>query len=53
VPVEAQKRFLALLGTPDDHKKHVILEGGHVAQDIRGLFREVLAWLDKYQGTVK
>ena len=47
-----QLRFVEILGTPAEHKKHVILPGGHVPQDIRGLFREVLDWLDKYLGPV-
>jgi serine/threonine protein kinase/formylglycine-generating enzyme required for sulfatase activity/dienelactone hydrolase len=53
VPTADQERFVELLGTPPEHKRHVQLEGGHVPQDIRGLFREVLAWLDKYFGPVK
>ncbi len=52
VPPAAQRRFFDILGTPPDRKKHVALEGGHVPQDIRGLFREVLDWLDKYLGPV-
>lgn len=53
VPLDAQRRFLEILGTPAPHKKSVVLEGGHVPQDIRGLFREVLSWLDQYLGPVK
>jgi formylglycine-generating enzyme required for sulfatase activity/dienelactone hydrolase/predicted Ser/Thr protein kinase len=52
VPLAAQRRYYELLGTPPEHKKHVALEGGHVPQDIRGLFREVLDWYDKYLGPV-
>ena len=48
VPLAAQKRFHELLGTPPEHKKYVALEGGHVAQDLRGMFKEVLDWYDKY-----
>jgi hypothetical protein len=48
-----ERRFFELLGTPEPHKKYVVLEGGHVPQDIRGLFREVLNWLDTYLGQVK
>jgi hypothetical protein len=51
-PVEAQRRVFDLLGTPPEHKRHVILEGGHVPNDIRALFREVLDWLDKYLGAI-
>ena len=44
---------IEIIGTPAAHKKHVVLEGGHVAQDIRGMFREVLDWLDRYLGPVR
>jgi formylglycine-generating enzyme required for sulfatase activity len=53
VPVAAQRRFFEILGTPPDRKKHVVLDGGHVPQDMRGLFREVLDWLDTHLGVVK
>jgi eukaryotic-like serine/threonine-protein kinase len=53
VPIAAQKRFFELLGTAPEHKRYVPLEGGHVPQDIRGLFREVLDWYDKYLGAVR
>ena len=53
VPLEAQRRYYALLGTPPEHNRHVALEGGHVAQDMRGMFREVLDWYDKYLGQVR
>src|SRR3954463_8692152 len=49
----AQERYLALLGTPAEHKRRVPLEGGHVPNDKRGLIREVLDWYDKYLGPVK
>jgi eukaryotic-like serine/threonine-protein kinase len=51
--LEAQRRFLELMGTPVADKRHAVLEGGHAPADIRGLIREVLDWLDKYLGTVK
>jgi eukaryotic-like serine/threonine-protein kinase len=51
--LEAQRRFLDLMGTPVAHKRHAVLEGGHAPADIRGLIREVLDWLDKYIGPVK
>jgi predicted Ser/Thr protein kinase len=47
--VEAQQRFYTLAGTPIEHKRHVMLEGGHVPNDFRGLIREILDFLDKYQ----
>jgi predicted Ser/Thr protein kinase/dienelactone hydrolase len=52
-PHDAQVRFFELLGTPAEHKKKVTLEGGHVPNDIRELFRETLDWFDKYLGPVK
>ena len=47
--VEAQTRFYTLAGTPIEHKRHVMLDGGHVPNDFRGLIREILDFLDKYQ----
>jgi len=51
VPLNAQKRFFEIIGSRT--KKHIALEGGHVPQDIRGLFREVLDWFDTHLGQVK
>jgi pimeloyl-ACP methyl ester carboxylesterase len=48
-PIAAQKHLYTLLGTPLEHKRHVMLEGGHVPNDFRGLIREILDFLDKYQ----
>jgi formylglycine-generating enzyme required for sulfatase activity/dienelactone hydrolase len=54
-PVEAsQKPMFDLLGTPPEHKKHVLYPGGH---GLNGLFgreirAEVLGWLDRYLGPV-
>ena len=53
VPLAAQQRFYALLGTPPEHKRHVALEGGHVPQDMRTRVKEVLDWFDKYLGPVR
>jgi hypothetical protein len=52
-PVEkSQKPLINLLGTPAEHKRHVIFEGaGHVPPRI-DLIREVLDWLDRYLGPV-
>ncbi len=50
---EERRRFFELLGTPEPLKKRVALDGGHVPQDMRGLFREVLAWYDTHLGAVK
>ena len=53
-PVEtSQAPLFKLLGTPVEHKKHVIFEGaGHVPPRIE-LIREVLDWLDRYLGPVR
>lgn len=51
VPSAAQDRFFELLGSAE--KKNVVLDGGHVPQDIKGLFKEVLNWYDTYLGPVK
>jgi eukaryotic-like serine/threonine-protein kinase len=48
-PAAAQQRFIDLIGTSPEHKRHVMLDGGHVPNDFRALIREVLDWLDKYQ----
>jgi formylglycine-generating enzyme required for sulfatase activity/dienelactone hydrolase len=52
-PLPAQQRFIELIGTAPEHKKHVALEGGHVPNDYRGVIREVLDWFDKYFGPVR
>lgn len=53
-PVEtSQAPLFKLLGTPAEHKKHVIFEGaGHVPPRIE-LIREILDWLDRYLGPVQ
>jgi serine/threonine protein kinase/class 3 adenylate cyclase len=49
-PVEtAQTPFFNLLGTPDEHKKHVTFNAGHVPLPRAESMKETLAWLDKYQ----
>jgi eukaryotic-like serine/threonine-protein kinase len=49
-PLAAQNRFIELLGTPAEHKSHLVLEGGHVPNDFHALIREVLSFFDKYFG---
>jgi len=51
--VADQERFLELLGTPLEHKKHVVLDGGHVPNDWRAVVKEVLGWFDKYLGETR
>ena len=50
-PPGAPERMLELLGTPQEHKKLVKLEGGHVPNDRLSVIRLVLDWYDKYLGT--
>lgn len=47
-----QAPVFRLLGTPADHERHVILEGGHPPARQQDVIREVLQWLDKYLGPV-
>ena len=52
-PVEtAQRPLFQLLGTPSAHKRHVVLDGGHVPWRPQEFIKENLAWLDKYLGPV-
>jgi eukaryotic-like serine/threonine-protein kinase len=48
-PLETSQRpFVALLGTPAEHKRHVVFENaGHVPPRV-DVIREVLGWLDRY-----
>ena len=49
-PVDtAQRPMFELLGAAREHKKHVILEGGHMPPR-NDVVREVFAWLDRYLG---
>ncbi len=52
-PIEtSQKPMYELLGTPEEHKKWVVYEGGHAVPRVK-LIEETLAWLNKYLGPVK
>jgi dienelactone hydrolase/predicted Ser/Thr protein kinase len=51
-PVESsQKPLFRLLGTPAEHKKHVLFEAGHAPPRIE-LIKHLLDWLDTYLGPV-
>lgn len=51
-PVDpAQTLMYKYIGTPPEHKRHVIIEGGHMP-DKAALARESLLWLDRYQSQV-
>ena len=52
-PVDThQKPLFELMGTPPEHKKHVIYKAGHLPLPRGPMLKEILAWLDKYQGPV-
>jgi formylglycine-generating enzyme required for sulfatase activity len=52
-PVDTSQRpFFDALGTPDEDKRHALLDGGHLPPDRRAIIREVLDWLDRYLGPV-
>jgi dipeptidyl aminopeptidase/acylaminoacyl peptidase len=52
-PVETSQRpMFQLLGTPREHKRQVISEGGHFVPRPQ-LVKETLDWLDRYLGPVK
>ena len=54
LPVDtAQKPMFDLLGTPPEHKRHVLLEGGHLPYDVNTMMREILEWYDQYLGPVR
>jgi hypothetical protein len=52
-PLEThQKPFLDLIGTPAEHKRHILYDAGHLPLPRAEMLKEILAWLDKYQGPV-
>ncbi|MDH3901889.1 MAG: SUMF1/EgtB/PvdO family nonheme iron enzyme [Xanthomonadales bacterium] len=52
-PVETyQAPMFESLATPAEHKRHAILEGGHIPPKNQ-LIRETLAWYDTYLGRVE
>jgi hypothetical protein len=48
----AQLPLFRLLGTPEKDKKHFVFEGGHIAPKTQPIIKEILDWLDRYQGPV-
>lgn len=51
VPVANARRYFELLGTPAEHKRHIIAIGGHfIPREV--VIRETLDWLDARLGTV-
>jgi pimeloyl-ACP methyl ester carboxylesterase len=52
-PLEtSQKPMFERLGTPAEHKKHVVFDSGHGNFPRSEVIRELLAFLDKYLGPV-
>jgi dienelactone hydrolase len=52
-PLEtSQNVMFRFLGTPEKDKRHAVLEGGHIPS-YEQMVKEILDWLDKYQGPVK
>ncbi len=45
--------MFAFQGAPEEHKRLVILDGGHIPESPNLLIREVLDWLDRYLGPVE
>ena len=53
-PVEThQKPLFDLIGTPDEHKRHVLYDAGHLPLPRAAMLKEIMAWLNKYQGPVE
>jgi len=49
---KSQKPLLRLLGAPEDEKRHVLLEGGHIPPDRLAIITEVVSWFDRFLGPV-
>jgi serine/threonine protein kinase len=53
-PVETNiQPMFDMLGTPAEHKRLVLLDGGHIPASTNEVIREVLDWLDHYLGPVE
>src|SRR6516225_10791453 len=52
-PLEASQNVMfRFLGTSEKDKRHAVLDGGHMPP-YEDIVKEVLDWLDRYQGPVK
>ncbi len=52
-PLEAsQNPMFRFLGTPEKDKRHVVFDAGHIPPHDQ-MIKEILDWLDRYQGPVK
>jgi eukaryotic-like serine/threonine-protein kinase len=49
----AQKPLFDLFGTPPEHKRHIIYDAGHAPLPRAECIRDILDWLDRYQGSSK
>lgn len=49
----SQQPFFAMLGAPNDKKRHARLAGGHIPTNRLEIIREVLDWLDRHLGPVQ
>jgi predicted esterase len=49
----AQMPLFRRLGTPEKDKRLALLEGGHLPPTLNEMIREILDWLDRYQGPVQ
>lgn len=49
----SQQVLFDLLGSPPEHKRHVVLNGGHIPADRRGMIQEILDWFDRFLGPVE
>ena len=50
-PVDtAQRPFFELLGTPPEHKQHLVLDWGHLPPHYSDVIRAYLAWTDRWLG---
>jgi len=53
-PVESsQNPLIEQLGVAAQHKRHVVLDGGHNPLRFQEVIREVLDWFDTYLGPVR
>ena len=51
-PVESQEPMFQLLGTPAEHKRHLLFKGSHVAIPLPERMQETVNWFDRYLGAV-
>jgi hypothetical protein len=53
-PLEThQEPLIELISTPEADKRHVVYEAGHLPLPRAEMIKEILAWLDRYQGEVE